>query len=62
MGLVIQSLAEHCDQSDYIEWRVETEKSLPKSAITATQIDSLPWVSISPDENHFKCYFKEFYL
>lgn len=52
MGLVIQTLADKFSESDWVEWRVETEKSLKKYSMNPD------WTRLSPEENHFQSFLK----
>ena len=53
MGLVIQAIADKFSEADYIEWRVETLKSLKESPIDEN------WIQLSPEGNHFRSYFSK---
>lgn len=53
MGLVIQSLASKYPQSDWIEWRVESDKYFKQHPLDSE------WIRLSPDGNHFQSYLKK---
>lgn len=53
MGLVIQSLAEKYHEADWIEWRIETSKSIKNNPLGPE------WIRLSPDGNHFQSYFSK---
>lgn len=54
MGLVIQSLADKYRDADWIEWKIESNKSLKANP------NSSEWIKISPEGNHFQSFFKAY--
>ena len=54
MGLVIQSLADKGNHSDWVEWRIGPAKSLKEGHLFSD------WTKISPDGNNFHSFFKTF--
>lgn len=52
MGLVIQSLAEKYPESDWVEWRVESDKKIKKNPLSSD------WIRLSPEGNYFQSFFK----
>lgn len=53
MGLVIQSLASKYPQSDWIEWRVDSDKYFKQNPLDSE------WIRLSQDGNHFQSYLKK---
>ncbi len=52
MGLVINSLAKKFNKSEYIQWRIETSKSLKENPLDSN------WIKISPEGNNFQSFFR----